>query len=144
MKLSSGAIVFSCVFAVVSCTPRPGPADPFAGGVSSSRQGVRQYRVRFEVACDDCSITYMVGPNATHAKGDQVWSRNVTLTPLQRTALRLTASPEEDGRSIRYLRIIVDGEVVAAQGCGNCRDGTVEALEQTYQSMSVEAVIPRG
>ena len=86
----------------------------------------------------------MVGPNASSARGEQVWSRNVTLTPIQRTALRLTAAPETDGRPIRYVRILVDGDVVVEQGCGNCRDGTVEALEQTYTAMSVEAIIPRG
>jgi len=138
------ALGLGLVIGVAACTPRPGPPDPFAGVASSKREGVRQYRVRFEVACDHCSISYMVGPSATSAKGRQVWSRNVTMTPLQRTALRLTATPEEDGRPIRYLRISVDGDVVAEQGCGNCRDGTVEVLDRSYTTMSVEAIIPRG
>jgi len=63
---------------------------------------------------------------------------------MQRTAVRLTAAPETDGRPIRYVRILVDGDVVAEQGCGNCRDGTVEAIELTYEPMSVETIIPRG
>jgi hypothetical protein len=127
-----------------ACTPRPASPDPFAGVVSSSGEGVRQYRVRFEVACDRCSINYMVGPNAASARGEQLWSRNITLTPMQRTAVRLTAAPETDGRPIRYVRILVDGDVVAEQDCGNCRDGTVEAIELTYEPMSVETIIPRG
>ena len=87
------ALGLGLVLGVAGCTPRPGPPDPFAGVVSSSREGVRQYRIRFEVACDYCSITYMVGPTAKSAKGRQVWRQNFTMTPIQRTALRLSATP---------------------------------------------------
>lgn len=127
-----------------ACTPPAGPPDPFSGGLSPAREGVRTYRVRFEVACDHCQITYMIGPQATHARGEQVWSENLRLTPLQRTALRVTAAPEEDGRPIRYMRIIVDGDVVAEQSCGTCRDRTSELIEADRTPMSVETVIPRG
>lgn len=68
----------------------------------------------------------------------------VGLTPLQRTALRLTAAPEEDERPVPGVRIIVSGDVVAEQGCGSCRDGTTEVIDTNRQALSVETVIPRS
>ena len=75
---------------------------------------------------------------------DQTWSRTLTLTPLQPMAVRVTATPERDGRPIRYVRILVDGDVVAEQGCNNCRDRTAEVLDRSHTAVSVEAIIPRG
>jgi len=126
----------------VACTPPPGPADPFSGGVSPARDGVRQYTVRLEVGCDYCVITLNVGPDRETRSEQQVWSRRLSVTPLQPTAIRLSATPVEDGRSVRWVRIWVDGELVAEDGCRDC-DATAEVLSRDRNTRSAETVIPR-
>lgn len=130
------------VIALASCTPRPLPPDPFSGGGSSSREGVRQYRVRLEVGCDRCTIQYWAGPDSRQDSGDQVWSRHLTFTPLMPMAIRLNATPDLDGRPVRYMRISVDGEVVAEVGCDECEDRTTELTRTERRTRSIETVIP--
>jgi len=99
--------------------------------------------VKLEVGCDYCRIRYFVGAESFDETNRQVWSERLDLTPLIPTAIRLSATPMEDGKPIRWTRILVDGEVVAEDGCNNCRDATAEALSNDRRTMSVETTIPR-
>lgn len=135
-------VLGAVVLLLSSCTPRPGPPDPFAGGASARREGVRVTRVRMEVVCDGCSIRYFVGPNSTETSSDQVWSHSLNLTPLMPTAIRLLATPTVDGKPVREMRIWVDGDVVASMGCVSCRDGTNEIVNTDRSTKSIEVVIP--
>lgn len=128
--------------ALASCTPPRQAADPFSGARPSSREGVRQYRVRLEVGCDNCTVQYWTGPNSRQESANQVWSRNLTFTPLMPMAIRLSATPEVDGRPVRYVRISVDGEVVAEVGCNECEDRTTELTRRDRTTRSIETVIP--
>lgn len=139
LALVSAAALGACI---TSCTPRPRAGDPFAGGGSGTRTAGRSYRVRLEVNCDLCLVQYWVGPTTRDASADQLWSRTLSLAPLQPTSVRLQATPAEGGRSIRYVRILVDGEVVAEQGCSDCRDATAEAFSNDRSTVAAEVVIP--
>jgi hypothetical protein len=66
----------------------------------------------------------------------------MTFTPLMPMAIRLSATPEPDGRPIRFLRISVDGEVVAEVGCRECEDRTTELTRSDRTTRSIETVIP--
>ncbi len=145
MQVRSQLVVAAALAATLltSCTPRLGPADPFSGGRSPAREGVRRHIVRLEVGCDYCRIRYFVGAESFDETNRQVWSERLDLTPLIPTAIRLSATPMEDGKPIRWTRILVDGEVVAEDGCNNCRDATAEALSNDRRTMSVETTIPR-
>lgn len=127
---------------LAACTPPRPAADPFSGGGSSSREGVRQYRVRLEVGCDNCLVSYTLGPNTQQESSSQLWRRNMTFTPLMPMAIRLSATPDPDARPIRFLRISVDGEVVAEVGCNECEDRTTELTRRDRTTRSIETVIP--
>lgn len=131
------------VLATAACSPRPLPADPFAGGRSPVREGVRRTQVRLEVGCEGCDVRYWVGPEATNARANRSWSKRLDLTPLMRTAMRLSATPREAGRPIRYLRIIVDGDVVAEGTCSACGDRTAAILSDDRTTVTIETTIPR-
>ncbi|MEM7415481.1 MAG: hypothetical protein AAF389_08305 [Gemmatimonadota bacterium] len=140
--LNPGRVLGVLVLLLTACTPRPGPPDPFAGGASARRDGVRVTRVRLEVVCDGCSIRYFVGSNSTQASADQVWSHSLNLTPLIPTAIRLLATPTVDGKPVREMRIWVDGDVQASMGCSSCRDGTNEIINTDRSTKTIEVVIP--
>ena len=143
-RIHAAALAAVTLVGLLSCTPRRtgSGSDPFAGGASRSRSGVREYRVRLEVNCDGCRIQYWVGPGAADAGADQLWSQQFTLTPLQPTPVRVLATPREGGGTVRYVRIFVDGEIVAERGCPDCRDATAEVLTTDRGTVAAEVVVP--
>ena len=104
--------------AASSCTPRRTSRDPFAGAEGTRREGVRSFQVRLEVGCDRCLIRYDLGPSQASdvaGRGDIVWSRRFERYPLQPEAIRLTATTGREGGPLSFVRIYVDGEVVARE-----------------------------
>ncbi len=133
-------LLFIGLFSQCTTPGRPG-ADPFAGGGGSSG-GVSSYDVVLEVACERCRVSYQVGPRGGQDVATGSWRERMRLRPLQRTAIRLTATGHEGGGSVRGVRIMVNEETVAEAGCGAC-DATATQLGNPQQSFTVEAVIPR-
>ncbi len=125
--------------ALTTCTPNRGPSDPFGEGTPAAREGQRTYRVRLEVACDRCLITYMIGTSSDAARsGQNGWNRSFTLSPLMRETIRLTASTSPTGGDLRAIRISVDGEVVARDDCG----GNLAGITGISCTLTAETVIP--
>lgn len=134
-------LVAAALTAACSST-RPPPADPFAGGRSPARDGVRRHTVSLEVGCEGCDIQYWVGPERSNAGASSTWRRRLDLTPLQPTAIRLSATPRRAGAPVRWVRIVVDGEVVAESTCSACGDRTAAMLGDSRTTVSVETEIP--
>ncbi|NNL30424.1 MAG: hypothetical protein HKO77_05345 [Gemmatimonadetes bacterium] len=134
-------LLFVAVLAQCTTSRRP-PADPFAGGGGASGGGVSSYEVVLEVACERCRVSYQVGPRGEQDVATGSWRQRMRLRPLQRTAIRLTATGHENGGSVRGVRIVVNDETVAEAGCGAC-DATATHLGNPQQSFTVETVVPR-
>ena len=130
----------SITLAMCACASRSGPRDPFAGRGSPARQGVHNYRVRLDVACDRCLISYSIGPENERLQASRAgWRRSFRRRPLIPEAIRLTASPSPGGLAARFVRILVDGEVVAVADC-EC-DPAAQASAGFQRTLSVETVI---
>lgn len=90
--------------------------DPFAVGEGSSAGAAApNHFVRFEVSCDTCVIRWSVGGRGGGVRDEALWSERVAVTASAespRTA-RLTAAPTAGARGVSWIRISVDGEVVA-------------------------------
>ena len=138
------AIAFLLLGALVGCTTsgRAAGSDPFAGGGGSSGGGTRSFDVLLEVACDRCMVNYQVGARGDQASASGSWRQRMRLRPLQRVAIRLTATASQGSSGVRGVRIRVNDETAAEAGCASC-DPTALATGSTGRSFTVETVIPR-
>lgn len=122
--------------------PRTSGADPFTRGSSAGpREGVKTYRVRIEVACDQCLIQYWLGPqrvSVTPGPADQIWSRRVSRYPLQREAIGVRASTGLEGGEVVFVKIYVDGDVVAE---AYAERGDIRGAETVPRTLSTETTI---
>jgi hypothetical protein len=95
---------------LAACAVTPSVEDPFAGGGDSRRSGTRPYRVRLEVVCNQCAITYSVAGRIQSAGAvAPVWRQSFDRYPRFPEAIRLTASGDVD-----RIRIYVNGAIVAS------------------------------
>ncbi len=141
-RVANPLITLFFVAGLAQCTtPRRPPADPFVSGGSSSG-GVSSYDIVLEVSCERCRVSYQVGPRGEQDVATGSWRQRMRLRPLQRMAIRLTATAHEGGGSVRGIRIVIDDETVAEAGCGAC-DATATHLGGAQQAFTVETVIPR-
>lgn len=134
--------LISAILLTQCTTPGRAPADPFGGGGGSSSGGVSSYDVVLDVTCERCRVNYQVGPRGEQDVATGSWRQRMRLRPLQRTAIRLTATGHEGGGAVLGVRITVNGEIAAEAGCGAC-DPTATHLGNPQQTFTVEAVIPR-
>lgn len=142
IRVGRHCLIILLVSALAQCTtPRRPGDDPFAGGGGSDR-GVSSYDVLLEVSCERCRVSYQVGPRGEQDVATGSWRQRMRLRPLQRMAIRLTATGHENGGSVRGVRIVVNDETVAEAGCGSC-DATATHLGNAQQAFTVETVIPR-
>lgn len=123
-------------------TPARPPADPFSGGGGTPGGRVQSYEIVLEVACERCRVSYQVGPRGEQDVATGSWRQRMSLRPLQRTAIRLTATGHEGGGSVLGARIVVNDETVAEAGCGAC-DPTATRLGNPQQTYTIETVVPR-
>ena len=90
--------------------------DPFAGGTSSESRNRPAIRVRLEVVCNQCLITFTAGGergSARPVQDDQVWSYRIVRYPIGQEMIELRATTAE-GRSLERVRIFVNGDLVAS------------------------------
>jgi hypothetical protein len=83
--------------------------------------GSRNFRVEFEVGCANCLIVYTAGHESSSHQAsatDRIWSRSrsIDLWPSEELSLRLVATPRAGGSPVRFVRILVNREVVATSG----------------------------
>lgn len=102
--------------ASTACAPIPSSSDPFADAGGAERRGAdeRLYRVRLEVACEGCMVTYSVAGRATSEPATTpIWRRSLDRNPRFPEAIRLVASG-----NVARVRIYVNGEVAASAESG--------------------------
>ena len=139
MSCRIGALAL--LLALATCTPARRQRDPFGEGSSAAREGQHSYRVRLEVVCDRCLITFMIGASGSSLRSSGTgWTRSYTRFPLMPEAIRLTASTNPAGGELRAIRISVDGEVVAYDECG----GTTAGITGDICTLTAETVSPPG
>ena len=114
----------------LSACALPGrPDDPFAAAGEAQRPSSRAYRVRLEVLCGGCTITYSIAARILSSTSDgPIWRMTFDRYPRFPEAIRLSASGE-----VESARIYVDGEVVASQE---------RRPAGSYGTLTVEAVVP--
>jgi len=92
------------------------------GSGSQARPGGSStFHIEFEVGCAGCMIVYSAGFESSSHQADEtdrIWSRSrsINLWPSEELPLRLVATPRAGGSSVRFVRILVDREVVASSG----------------------------
>jgi hypothetical protein len=128
MIARSGARTVAFALLLAGCAVAPNAEDPFAAAGDSGVRGDRLYVVRFEVMCDECMITYSVaGLSRSLQAFSPGWFTTLRRYPRFPERIRLSASG-----SVRRVRILVDGDVVAS----------MEADTDGSLPLAAEAVIP--
>lgn len=128
MIASSGARSVALTVLLAACAVTPSAEDPFAAAGDSGVRGDRLYVVRLEVTCDECTITYAVAGGSRSLRAfNPGWFLTLRRFPRFPERIRLSA----DG-SVRRVRILVDGDVVAS----------AEADSGGPLPLAVESVIP--
>jgi len=124
-------------FALGCWSPRGG--DPFQDATTAPRQGEEGggselHRVRFQVSCGGCNVNWSVGFDSGSASESDLFSQvvSVRLFRNETTPARVFAIPDRGGADVRWVRILVDGEVVAE----------AEASPGGTGELGVEAIIP--
>ena len=128
---SFGAAALAVGLAVAACAPVRSSADPFAeaGGGDRPRGDARPYRVRLEVVCEYCAITYSIAGRITSTTASSpIWRWTLDRYPRYPEAIRLTAN----GR-VERVRIYVNAEVAAS---------AERRLGDENVTLQVETVIP--
>jgi len=120
-------VALAACFAACATQSRSG--DPFADAPERTRPSGRPQRVRLEVVCRDCTITYTIVARTTSAVArSPVWRVTFDRYPRFPEALRLSASGY-----VEAVRIYVNGELVASRE---------RRAAETYTTLAVEAVVP--
>ena len=124
---------------LVSCATRPqNPFDASWGGrVGDS---AIPHRVRFEVSCRRCMISWRIGMDGETLQEQRTWSHAVYAYPqMGETYATLSASPIPGAGPVSWVRIRVDGRVVAEEKYDE--DAGMSA-RTSLQTLSVETSIP--
>ncbi len=126
---------------LVSCATRTqNPFDASSGGKAGD-SAVR-HRVRFEVVCRECQIAWRVGMGGETLTDRGSWSHSVTAFPrMGDTYASLSASPTPGAGPVSWVRIRVDGKVVA-EAKNDEETGVIDS--NSRQSLYVEATSPTG
>jgi hypothetical protein len=120
-----GVVLAAATF-LAACALTPSPDDPFAAS-SGGRRADRRYRVRLEVVCNRCAVTYFLDGRIESASPDRpLWRATFDLYPRFTEAIRLTASGQVD-----RVRIYVDGALVASRASRMGDDNVVLEVEAT-------------
>ncbi|HUF74996.1 MAG TPA: hypothetical protein VMM35_01900 [Longimicrobiales bacterium] len=125
------SVATSLVLVLAACAPARSSADPFAeaGSADRPRSDARPYRVRLEVVCEYCAITYSVAGRITSAGATTpIWRWTLDRYPRFPEMIRLSAS----GR-VERVRIYVNGAVAASAS---------SELGDDNATLEVETVIP--
>ena len=125
------AAVVVLALTVPGCAPVRSSSDPFAGegGAERRRTDARPYRVRLEVVCDECVVTYsFAGQTTSVGTLSPIWKYTVDRYPRFAEAIRLHASGQ-----VSAARIYVNGELAAS---ADARVG------DDHSFLQVDAVIP--
>jgi hypothetical protein len=96
--------------------------------------------VRFQVSCGDCNVSWQAGTQRGGGVEGGVWGKNVVvyLQEGETTVARLDASPTPGGRGVSWIRISVNGKVVAEA----TREATVQGGSGSLRPLTVETPIP--
>lgn len=130
VRLCLRIVAFTLVWGCATSEPwEEGPPD-----------GPRRYRVRFEVKCDQCTIQWAVGPYNGTDTDRGLWSHRaaVILSPGDRTTASLMASPVPGSDAVSWVRVRVNGDVVAQASSDSPR----AFRPATPGPLTVEARIP--
>lgn len=106
------AAAVTLVAALPACAPVRSAADPFAeaGDEGGAPGNARIHRVRLEVVCEQCAVSYSVAGRSTSAGAiSSIWRHTLNRYPAFPEAIRLQAS----GRVSR-IRIYVNGDLAAS------------------------------
>ena len=127
------------VLAVAACGP-PRPANPFSG--PPAREGgdpATRRRVRLEVSCESCLITWRVGFQQDSERSKGHWSRALTVYVEPEGAMAsLSATPASDARrGVAWIRVHADGDVIAEE-----RGDPDAVVTRSGQTLTVEVLIP--
>ena len=98
-----------------SCASRS--ENPFLTGETSAKKGAGEhYRVRFEASCDVCSVDWTAAERTGGVrltKGAWSHSETVFLWEGQTSMARVSVQATPGANAVSWVRIRVDGEVVA-------------------------------
>jgi hypothetical protein len=98
--------------------------------------------VRFEVSCDRCSINWMVQNQTGTEQERGTWSRTVLVyVEPGGSVATLSASPSRGAGSVRWVRIRVDGELVAEERGDQDRP---EGAAPINQGLSISVPVEAG
>jgi hypothetical protein len=132
MRRRMRAIPLLITLAASGCVSSSRSGDPFADAADSQRaelSGGRLYRVRLEVVCGGCTVTYSIAARMSSAvPATPVWRATYDRYPRFPEAIRLSATGE-----VEAVRIFVNGDLVAFQE---------RRAAGTYGTLSVETVVP--
>ena len=132
--LGSALILLSCA------TRTQNPFDASGGGKAGD-SGVR-HRVRFEVVCRECQIAWRVGMDGETLTDRGSGSHSVTAFPqMGDTYASLSASPTPGAGPVSWVRIRVDGKVVA-EAKNDEATGVIDS--NSRRSLYIETTIPAG
>ena len=128
---------------LLSCGP-PAPKNPFDSSAGTKVGGAaNRHRVRFEVSCRGCLISWRAGMDAETVRSGRErrpWSHAVTVyTDLGETVATLSATPDQTAGVVSWVRIRVNGEVAAE--ARNDEDTGVPD-QRSRRTLFVETPIP--
>ncbi len=115
-----------------SCASRS--ENPFLTGENSAKKGAGEhYRVRFEASCDVCSVDWSAASRTGGVqltKGPWSHSETVFLWEGQTSMARVSVQAAPGANAVSWVRIRVDGEVVAESPGedGRNKSGTGRAI----------------
>ena len=132
------ALLGSCLI-LVSCATRPqSPFDDPWG--ERAREAGTFHRVRFEVMCRQCMISWRVGMEGETLEERRTWSHAVYAYPHAGEAFAtLSATPIPGSGPVGWVRIRVDGKIVAEE---KNDEGTGGDPGTPLRTLFVETSIP--
>jgi len=100
---------------LVACAPRV--QNPFQGPTGrNTGDPAQRHLVRFEVSCDYCAVAWNVQEQSGSESNRGLWSENVYVyVDPGGTQASLRATPSQGSAPVRWVRIRVDGEIVAEE-----------------------------
>jgi len=127
--------------ALVACSPRV--QNPFQGSTGRNRgDPTQRHLIRFEASCDYCAVSWNVQAQSGSESNRGLWSQNVYVyVDPGGTQASLRATPSQGSAPVRWVRIRVDGEIVAEER--NDRD-VGEVDRSLNRTLTISAPIAGG
>lgn len=105
-------LVLAAAAAFAACA-HPAPTPFGSAEVAARTMGGEGRSVRFQASCDECVLSWSVGDRSGSVQDRALFSRTVrvSLRPGETREVSMNAAPVQG--SVRWVRITVDGAVVA-------------------------------